>query len=66
MIKISRTSFGYFSLTPCFSWVLKWSQWIEPLQRFFACVQTAETVFAIHPPQLTQLKQGVNEMDFIE
>ncbi len=66
MIKFSRTSFGYFSLTPCFSWVKKRVEWIEPLQWFFAYAQTVETVFKIHLHQLTQLKQGVNEMGFKE
>lgn len=50
-----------FSLTPCFSWVLRRNKAANRFNGLPRAAETVETVAAALDPLFTQLKQGVNE-----
>ena len=56
-----RANTGWFSLTPCFSWVRRWHRRQNRFNGLQQSVETVETVPASFDAVFTQLKQGVNE-----
>src|SRR6266567_1984809 len=52
---------GWFSLTPCFSWVRRWHRRQNRFNGLQQSVETVETVPTSFDAVFTQLKQGVNE-----
>src|SRR5260370_21728181 len=61
IFRSQRANTGWFSLTPCFSWVRRWHRRQNRFNGLQQSVETVETVPTSFDAVFTQLKQGVNE-----
>jgi hypothetical protein len=64
MVHILAMRTTSFSLTPCFSWVVKCLDFENRFNGLPHPAETVETVPAFSGPISTQLKQGVNKRGF--